>query len=285
MTAVGLGQHGSPAECQGPSLCRAKYFYDFTGICQKFHSNGSNGTVGRTTGFWDGRSGFESLSHQIFSWFHWHLSEIPMVPMAQWVGQQGFEAVDTGSNPSLHLHLWQLLRRKIVILPLSSPPLIFKLFRSWKSSETQHTRVPLRFFSVLRDKKFSIENRYFTLLGIKFFDTRNFLKGSSTKCFDTLRQNKFGGKSWYPPPLIPNIFRYQNFLKHRRVPLRNVLILWDKTFLTENRDTRRLSYPQHFSISEIFWNTEGFLFEVFRHYETKIFQRKIVIPFSRNYRN
>ena len=26
-----------------------------------------------------------------------------MVPMAQWVGQQGFEAVGTGSNPSLYL--------------------------------------------------------------------------------------------------------------------------------------------------------------------------------------
>ena len=199
-------------------------------------------------------------------------NSIPKVPMAQWVGQQGSETVDTGSNPSLHLHFWQLLRRKIVKLPLSSPPLIFKLFRSWKSSETQHTRVPLRFFSVLRDKKFSIENRDFTLLGIKFFDTRNLLKGSSTKCCDTVRQNKFDRKSWYPPPLIPNIFRYQNFLKHRRVPLRNVLILWDKTILTENRDTRRFSYPQHFSIPEFLWKTGGFLFELFRHYETKNFQ-------------
>ena len=27
-----------------------------------------------------------------------------MVSMAQWVGQQGFEAVGRGSNPSLHLH-------------------------------------------------------------------------------------------------------------------------------------------------------------------------------------
>ena len=97
------------------------------------------------------------------------------------------------------------------MLPFSPPPLIHKLFRSWKSSETQHTRVPLRNSSVLRDKNFSIENRDLPLLGIKFFDTRNFLKGSSTKCFDTVRQNKFDGTSWYPPTLIPNIFRYQNF--------------------------------------------------------------------------
>ena len=208
-----------------------------------------------------------------------------MVPMALWVGQHWFEAVDTGSNPSLHLH-FKLLRRKILILPPSSPPLIFKLFRSWKSSETQHTRVPLRNFSVLRDKKFSIENRDFPLLGIKFFDTRNFLKGSSTKCFDTVRSNNFGGKSWYPPPLLsPTFFDTRIFLKQRRAPLRNVLILSDKTILTENRDTRRLSYPQHFSIPETFWNTEGFIYEIFWYCEIKQFWRKIVIPFSRNYRN
>ena len=50
MTAVWLGQQGSQAEGPASSLCRAKYFYDFNGICQKLHSNGSHGTVGRTTG-------------------------------------------------------------------------------------------------------------------------------------------------------------------------------------------------------------------------------------------
>ena len=43
MTAVGLGQQGSQAV--GP----AKYFYDFTDICQKFHSNGSHDPMGWTT--------------------------------------------------------------------------------------------------------------------------------------------------------------------------------------------------------------------------------------------
>ena len=47
MTAVGLGQQGSQAV--GPGS--AKYFHDFTDNCQKFHSNGSHGTVGETTGF------------------------------------------------------------------------------------------------------------------------------------------------------------------------------------------------------------------------------------------
>ena len=74
MTAVELGQPGSQAVSPGPILRHANYFYDFTDIC---------------------------------------LSETPMVHMAQWVGQQGFEAVGTSSNPSLYLHfLTRLLRRK-----------------------------------------------------------------------------------------------------------------------------------------------------------------------------
>ena len=160
MTAVGLGQHGSPAEGSGPSLCRAKYFYAFTGSCQKFHSNGYHGTVGRTTGFWSGRYGFESQP-----------------------------------SPTSLIITTEMLDTHSLL-----PPLIHEHFRSWKSSETQHTRVPLRNFSVLRDKDFSIENLDFPLLGISFFDTRN-------------------------------------FLKHRRVPLRSFSALWDKTFPTENRDT------------------------------------------------
>ena len=64
MTAVGLGQQGSEATGPGSSLCRVKYLYDFT---------------------------FVGIS-------------IPMVSMAQRVGQQGCEELATGSNPSLYLH-------------------------------------------------------------------------------------------------------------------------------------------------------------------------------------
>ena len=51
MTAVGLEQHGFEATGPDSSLSRALYFNDFTEICQKFHSYGSNGTGGRTAGF------------------------------------------------------------------------------------------------------------------------------------------------------------------------------------------------------------------------------------------
>ena len=57
MPAVGLGQQFSGAVGPGSSLCRVRYFYDFTGMSQ--FSNCSHGTVGRTTGLRSGRYGFE----------------------------------------------------------------------------------------------------------------------------------------------------------------------------------------------------------------------------------
>ena len=74
-------------------------------------------------------------------------------------------------------------------------------------------------------------------------------------------------------------FDTRNFLKHWRVPLRNDSVLWDKTNLTENRDSRPFSYPEHFSIPEILWNTEGFLDEIFRYCETTNFlSKKVIFP-------
>ena len=123
-------------------------------------SNGSHGTVGRTTVVWSGRYGFESQPSPTF-------------------------LIITTEN---------------LDTPPSSPPLIFKLFAPENLLKLKHSRVPLRNFSVLRDKRISIENLDFPLLGRKFFDT------------------------W-------------NFLKHRRIPLRSFSALWDKNFPTENRDT------------------------------------------------
>ena len=59
MTAVGLGQQGSQAQGPGSNICRA---INFLMILLTFarNSNCSHGTVGRTTGFWSARYGFES---------------------------------------------------------------------------------------------------------------------------------------------------------------------------------------------------------------------------------
>ena len=155
-----VGQQGSEPVGPGSSPCRTNYFDDFTDICKKIHSNGYHGTVGRTTGFWSGRYGFESQSSPTFLFF----------------------TTENLDSPSL----------------LS--PLIHKLFRSWKSSETQHTRVPLRNFSVLRDKKCFHRKSWFSPLRHKTFRCPKLSKtqkGSCSKFFGTMRQNFSNGKSWY----------------------------------------------------------------------------------------
>ena len=143
-------------------------------------------------------------------------------------------------------------------------------------------------------------------------------KGSSTKCYGTVRQNKFDGKSlqlrpfildnfpyqnfsktqkvsltkvlgnvrqkffdarnWYPP-LIHKLFRQRNFsgTQHRRVPLRNVTLLSDKTFSTENRDTGTSLILYMFRYQTIFRNPEGFLYEMFWYCDTNKFRRKLLI--------
>ena len=101
--------------------------------------------------------------------------------------------------------------RKIVILPPPLPPLIHKFFRYQKFSKTKKGS-PTKYFRYCETTIFFIENRAIPLLGIKFFDT-------------------------------------QNFLRHRRFPRRNFSELWDENFSTENRDT--LLHKVHKSVVEL----------------------------------
>ena len=61
------------------------------------------------------------------------------------------------------------------------------------------------------------------------------------------------------PQLAIKSFDARNFLEHRRVPLRNFLVLWDNSFSTENRDT----HPPH---------------EVSRYCGTIQYRQKVVMP-------
>ena len=88
------------------------------------------------------------------------------------------------------------------------------------------------------------------------------LKGSFTKFFGTVRQKIFEGKLWYPLLCI-KFFDTRNFLIHRSVPQQNFSALWDIKISIENRDMPPLIH-NFFSIPEIFWKTEGFLYKAFR---------------------
>ena len=93
------------------------------------------------------------------------------------------------------------------------------------------------------------------LLSMNFFHTGNFVKqkqkGSPTKFLGFVRQ-QISIENRDVPFVGIKLFDTRSFLKHRRVPLRNDSVLPDKTISTENRDTRPLFHPYHFSISETF---------------------------------
>ena len=71
-----------------------------------------------------------------------------------------------------------------------------------------------------------------------------------------------------------NFFATRNFLKHisRRVALRNVSVLKDKKFSTENRDISLRSI--NFFNTRKGSKTKGFPYEIFRHFDTINFRRK-----------
>ena len=66
-----------------------------------------------------------------------------------------------------------------------------------------------------------------------------------------------------PPYSSIKLFATKIFLKNSRIPLRNFSALWEIKFLTENRDIPPL-ISKFFSIPELFWKTEGFLYKDFR---------------------
>ena len=112
----GLGQHEFQALGPGSSVCRAKYYYDFAGFRQNFHSCGSHGNLGRTTGFWGGRSELES-------------QPLPT----------SINLINTTENRD------------------TASLFYMRKFDTWNFLKLG--KVPLRNFSVLRDKKISTGNR------------------------------------------------------------------------------------------------------------------------------
>ena len=119
-----------------------------------------------------------------------------------------------------------------------------------------------------------------------FFDTRKVLKFWKTEVFPnvffTTVKESFLTKPWCPPRPIHDSFLLQFSLKHRCLPLRFFLALWDYLFSTENWDTLTTapSSSLNFSLPETFWKTQGFFYENFRSWETKTFRQTRYTPHS-----
>ena len=107
-----------------------------------------------------------------------------------------------------------------------------KIFRYPIYSESQKGS-PTNFFGTVRPKLWQkIVIHPPLLLSITFFDTRNFLKHRRVplRNFWTLWDKKLIAVNSDIPFLCVNFFDTRLFLKHRRVPLRKVLVMWDKNF-------------------------------------------------------
>ena len=102
-----------------------------------------------------------------------------------------------------------------------------------------NTRVPLRRFSVLWDKKVSKENRDIPLLAIQIFDKRTFLKTEGIP-YEVFRYCEKIIFRHYRNTQSYAIFLFPNF-SEKRVPVGVFSVEWDKKVSRENRDIPFLS--------------------------------------------
>ena len=118
-----------------------------------------------------------------------------MVPMAQRLGQKGFEGEGTGANPSLFLHFFNLFF-KTENRDTAPPPLMYEKFRHQSFYETKMGS-PTTFFGTVTQNLSDRKPRYTPLMHKtfrhpKFSETP---KGSPTKFFGTVRQKISDKKS------------------------------------------------------------------------------------------
>ena len=154
--------------------------------------------------------------------------------------------------------------------PDTPTPLMHEKFRNQIFSETM--KASLRNVSIQRDKKFLGQSwcppTFFSLTFFQkiFSETQ---KGSSTKCFGTVRWNHFDAQSWRPPPFLSLIFfDFRKIWNTERS-------LYEKFRYHEIKkfDGESWCVPTFFSLTffdiKNFWNTERFIYEVFGYCETK----------------
>ena len=135
----------------------------------------------------------------------------------------------------------------------------------------KHGRCPLRIFSTLWDKNFSIEISDMPFLCIRFFNTRFFLKHRSVspRKLLALWNKQLSSEKSQVFFLSVNFFDTRFSVEQRRLAIPNCLGLWDTDFDKKSRYTPLFCNPKTFSIPEVFWITEGLPYEIFRYCETK----------------
>ena len=140
---------------------------------------------------------------------------------------------------------------------------------------------PTEFFGTVRQKLFDGKPWYSPRSYPNFVGTRNYCNskgfphGNFRHCETKIFRRKI---LTLPPPLIPTFSVPEIFATVKdSPPLRKFSALWDKKISTENLDTLPpLSYSNFFD-TRSYCNSKAFPYGNFRHCETKIFRRKILI--------
>ena len=140
------------------------------------------------------------------------------------------------------LVLWH--RKNLTKSHYTRPHLSFlNCFVTWIFLKERKDSIHLSFGTV--GQKTSDKSRYRSLWPNKFWkrqisETLN--KGMLYEVFRFCERRQIRRKVVTPPSLLPlTIFATRIFLKHRRVPLQKLLVLWEKTIFMQKRDSRPLS--------------------------------------------
>ena len=115
-----------------------------------------------------------------------------------------------------------------------------------KRSFLKHSRLPLKTVLGLWDKKDSAQNRDTPLFIYKSFGNRNKIwntGGFISEKLRSVRQMFFEKQPWHSVLSI-NFFHTGSFLKHCRVYLRTVSVLWDKFVICKTKFWNKKT-PEH----------------------------------------
>ena len=154
---------------------------------------------------------------------------IPLPPYAWKISEPDFFWNDEGFPKKCFDTVRQTIL-KTIVMPTH---FLFLTFFQRKISETQKSS-STKCFGTVRWNHFDAQSwRPPPFLSLLFFDFKKIwnTERSLYEKFRYYETKKVGGESWCPPTFFSlTFFDIKKFLKHRRVHLRNVWVLWDKNF-------------------------------------------------------
>ena len=204
--------------------------------------------------------------------FHWYSSELPVVTMAQWVGQPDSDAPTTGSNPSIYLYFSNLLKQfrtmKIAFCLLLSKLLFLAVSALWNKLLT--FAGTLFFHNIIINIISKITTIFLLLPLIVFpgiiFQSMQVQSMPSTGKYSQRPKDHFYGNFWYReirnsrrktmiPPHIHRSFWYQKLSATQKIVPYNIFRYCQAKGPLTNfyRQTKKLKTFRHLFVMLTLW--------------------------------